>query len=97
MTKKEILNRALKTFIQGFLASFLAFMGNNTTFDEKMLKSAFIGALAGGISALMNFVLKLLEKGGENMEEEKVVEAEVIEEQPVEEVEEATEEVKEAE
>jgi len=71
MTKKDILNRALKTFLQGFLACFIAFINNNTTFDEKMLKSAFIGALAGGISALMNFTLNLLEKGNNNIKEVK--------------------------
>ena len=58
--KNDIFRRAVKTFIQGFLASFLAFIGNNTTFDEKMLKSAFIGALAGGISCVMNMIIKLL-------------------------------------
>lgn len=60
----DIFRRAVKTFIQGFLASFIVFLkDNNTTFDEKMLKSALLGAIAGGLSALMNFLLTLLEKG----------------------------------
>lgn len=59
----DILKRAVKTFIQGFLASFIVFLKDNTTFDEKMLKSAILGALAGGLSALMNFIIILLEKG----------------------------------
>lgn len=59
----DILRRAVKTFIQGFLASFIVFLKDNTTFDEKMLKSAILGALAGGLSALMNFIIILLEKG----------------------------------
>lgn len=61
--KNDIFRRAIKTFIQGFLGSLIVFMNNNTTFDEKMIKSALIGALAGGLSALMNFILQLLEKG----------------------------------
>lgn len=59
----DIFRRAVKTFIQGFLASFIVFLKDNTTFDEKMLKSALLGAIAGGLSALMNFLLTLLEKG----------------------------------
>lgn len=59
----DIFRRAVKTFIQGFLASLLVFMKNNTTYDESVLKSALIGALAGGLSCLMNFIITLLEKG----------------------------------
>lgn len=59
----DIFRRAVKTFIQGFLASLLVFMKNNTTYDESVLKSALIGALAGGLSCLMNFIISLLEKG----------------------------------
>lgn len=60
--KKDILIRALKTFIQGFLASFLVNTNNLSNFDKTVLKSALIGALAGGISALMNFILGILSK-----------------------------------
>ena len=60
---KDIIIRAIKTFIQGFLGSLIVFINNNTTFDEKVFKSALIGALAGGLSALMNFILQILEKG----------------------------------
>ena len=59
----DIFRRAVKTFIQGFLASLLVFIKNNTTYDESVLKSALIGALAGGLSCLMNFIITLLEKG----------------------------------
>lgn len=58
----DIIKRAVKTFIQGFLASFIFFLNNNTAFDEKMLKSALIGALASGLSALMNYVLNIMGK-----------------------------------
>jgi len=62
--KSDIFIRAFKTFIQGFLASFVVFLNNNITFDKTMLKSSLIGALAGGISAVMNYVIQLLDKGG---------------------------------
>lgn len=62
--KSDIFIRAVKTFIQGFLGAFVVFMNNHTTFDEKALKSALIGALASGISACMNFVIELLKKEG---------------------------------
>lgn len=60
--KNDIFIRAIKTFIQGFLGAFVVFMNNNTTFDKNVLKSALIGALASGFSALMNYVLELLKK-----------------------------------
>jgi hypothetical protein len=67
MIKKIIHNdifiRAVKTFIQGFLGAFIVFLNNNTTLDKNVLKSALIGALASGLSALMNFILELLKKG----------------------------------
>ena len=56
---KDILIRCVKTFIQGFLATLLVtFQSGNA----EITKSVIIGALAGGISALMNFVIKLLDK-----------------------------------
>lgn len=58
----DILRRAIKTFIQGFLASLVVSINTSTGIDEKMLKSALIGALAGGISALMNFIIQMLNK-----------------------------------
>jgi hypothetical protein len=58
----DIFRRAVKTFAQGFLGAFIVFLNNNTTFDEKMFKSALIGALASGLSALMNFILEVLGK-----------------------------------
>ena len=57
---KDILIRALKTFIQGFLGSLAITLPNSDLMSEGVLKSLLIGALAGGISAVMNFVLNLL-------------------------------------
>lgn len=57
---KDILIRCLKTFIQGFLATLLVTVQNG---DIEITKSVLIGAVAGGLSALMNFTIKLLERG----------------------------------
>lgn len=62
---KDILIRALKTFLQGFIASFLLSTGNLSNLDKTVLKSALIGAIAGGISALMNYIIQVLDKGSE--------------------------------
>lgn len=62
LINNDIFRRAVKTFIQGFIGSFIVFLNMNTNFDEKMLKSALIGALASGLSALMNFILEVLGK-----------------------------------
>lgn len=59
----DIFRRAIKTFIQGFLGAFIVFLNNNTTLDKNVLKSALIGALASGLSCVMNFILELLKKG----------------------------------
>lgn len=57
---KDILIRCFKTFIQGFLATLVVtFQSGNT----EITKSVLIGAISGGISALMNLIIKLLEKG----------------------------------
>lgn len=61
----DIVKRALKTFIQGFLASLILSINSITNWDEKVIKSVLIGALAAGLSALMNFILNLLNKGDE--------------------------------
>lgn len=63
---KDIIIRCLKTFIQGFLATLVVtFQSGNTEITKSML----IGALAGGISALMNLIIKLLGKNEELKEE----------------------------
>ena len=59
---KDILKRALKTFIQGFLAVLIYSLKDQDLTDLSILKPALIGALAGGISAVMNFTYNLLPK-----------------------------------
>lgn len=56
----EIFERAFITFFEGFLVSFGCFLKTNTTFDQTMLKSAFLGAISSGLSALINYVLTIL-------------------------------------
>ncbi len=59
---KDILIRAFKTFIQGFLATLIVLLKESDLSDMSILKSVLIGALAGGISAIMNLIIKALEK-----------------------------------
>ena len=65
---KDILIRALKTFVQGFLGALAVTLptaqGTNLK-DEAALVSLLIGAIAAGISAVMNMVITLLDSGGE--------------------------------
>lgn len=58
---KDILIRTLKTFVQGFLASLVVTLQQSINVDEKLFISALIGALSGGLCAVMNYVIKLLE------------------------------------
>ena len=55
---KDILIRMIKTFIQGFLATLLV---STQSGNLEITKSLIIGALAGGISAVMNLAIKMLE------------------------------------
>lgn len=61
---KDILIRALKTFIQGFLGALAVTLPNSDFSNMQVVKSLLIGAIAGGISALMNFIINLLNKEG---------------------------------
>lgn len=64
MNWKDIGIRCLKTFIQGTVA-YLAVSISATDFNNKeAIKSLIIGAVAGGISAVMNIINNLL-KGDE--------------------------------
>lgn len=67
---KDILVRMIKTFIQGFLATLVVSTQNG---NIEIGKSVIIGALAGGISAVMNLIIKLLEKGENYVETNKIV------------------------
>lgn len=59
---KDILIRAIKTFIQGFLGALAITLPSADLTDVALVKSILIGALAGGISAVMNLIINLLNK-----------------------------------
>ena len=58
---KDVIVRALKTIIQGFLGALAITLPTVDLTDLAVLQSLLIGALAGGISAIMNLVLQYLE------------------------------------
>lgn len=61
---KDILIRCIKTFIQAITA-YLAVSISTTNFtDKEAIKGLIIGAIASGVSALMNIINSLL-KGDE--------------------------------
>lgn len=66
---KDIGIRAIKTFIQGFLATLVVLLKESDFSDFNLLKSILIGAIAGGISAVMNLILSLIPKNDENENE----------------------------
>ena len=61
---KDILIRAGKTFIQGFLGALAVTLPNSDFNNSEVIKSLLIGAVAGGVSAVMNMIINLL-KGSE--------------------------------
>lgn len=62
-TIKDIAVRMVKTFIQGFLGALIVVIPSSTDFE--LWKTALIGACAGGISAVMNLVLNMMNKESE--------------------------------
>jgi hypothetical protein len=54
--KNDIVIRAVKTFVQAFLATLAVSVA--TVNDTNTLKAALVGAGAAGISAVWNFVVK---------------------------------------
>ena len=67
---KDILVRMIKTFIQGFFATLVVSIQNG---EIEVTKSILVGAIAGGISAVMNLIIKLLDKGENYVETNKIV------------------------
>ena len=59
---KDILIRAIKTFIQGFLGAIAVALPTTDLSNTELLKSILIGAVAGGVSAVMNLIINLLKK-----------------------------------
>ena len=63
---KDILIRAIKTFIQGFLGALAVSLPNADLTNMAVLKSLLIGAIAAGISAVMNLIINLISKKDHN-------------------------------
>lgn len=61
---KDIGIRCLKTFIQGVVAYLTVSVSTTDFTDKEATKALIIGALASGVSALMNIINSLL-KGDE--------------------------------
>jgi len=66
----DIYRRAIKTFIQCFLAELCAIVGlalknGSFQFDTNFLKSILVSALAAGFSGLMNYIYNLTNKKGD--------------------------------
>lgn len=59
---KDVIIRAFKTFIQGFLGALTITLPSTDLTDMALIKSILIGAIAGGISAVMNLFINLLNK-----------------------------------
>lgn len=59
---KDITIRALKTFIQGFLGALAITLPNSDFTSTEVIKSLLIGAVAGGISAVMNLAINSMKK-----------------------------------
>lgn len=57
---KDVLIRMIKTFIQGFLGALAVTLPNSDLTSESVLKSLLIGAVSGGISAVMNLIVNML-------------------------------------
>ena len=53
---KNVLERALWTFVQGFLSAMII-----TGFTKEELEATLIGGLAGGLSALKTIIVELME------------------------------------
>lgn len=68
MKWKDILVRAIKTFFQGFLGALAVTLPQTDFSDSTIMKSILIGAVAAGISAVMNMTVNLI-----SVEEDKAI------------------------
>ncbi len=58
--KNDIVQRMIITFIEGFLTSIIVRLNSTASYDVTLIKSIFFGAIASGISAVLNLILKLI-------------------------------------
>ena len=58
MTTNDVVVRAVKTFFQTFFATFLVGLGAGDVADLSVWKRAVLAAVAAGLSAAWNLVLR---------------------------------------
>ena len=59
---RNILERASKTIVEAFIGSLVITLPNADLTNKSMLYSIFIGAIATGLSALLNLILNYVDK-----------------------------------
>lgn len=59
---RNIIERALKTFFEAFIGALVITLPNADLTDKSVLYSVIIGAIATGISALLNLALNYIDK-----------------------------------
>ena len=59
---RNIIERAIKTFFEAFIGALVITLPNADLTDKSVLYSIIIGAVATGISALLNFALNYIDK-----------------------------------
>lgn len=64
--KNDTVERVYKTFLQAFLATLAVSLSTTTDFTNmEIVKSILIGAIAAGVSAVMNLVINNIKKESE--------------------------------
>lgn len=58
----DIGKRAFKTFFQAFIGAIVITLPSSDLSSKDVIKSIIIGAIASGLSALMNFINNLIEE-----------------------------------
>ncbi len=59
---RNVLERAIKTFIEGFIGALVITLPNADLSDKSVVYSVIVGAVATGISALLNLALNYIDK-----------------------------------
>jgi hypothetical protein len=62
----EMVGKLTKTFVEGYVGALVVTLPTITDLsDIKLLESAFVGAVAMGLSAVLNYIQSLLNKDKE--------------------------------
>lgn len=59
---RNVLERAFKTFIEAFIGALAITLPNADLSDKSVFYSLIVGAIATGISAVLNLILNYLDK-----------------------------------